>query len=428
MKIHDLMQRRHEIDAPREPLLIRMRDAYNSGDDAAFDKARAELEGYDARFKDESERLEKRVNQLAAIDAVDRGSRGTPLNGDAKLTSEIRTRFSVNRAIAAAAGLGVDAGFEREVQAELAKRAGRPAEGIYIPTEVFETRVLTTSTGSELVPTDHRPDQYISALTAASVVRSLGARVLSGLTGNLSIPRETDSPAIGWVAENAALSSDDADFDAVTLSPKHAGALSEFSRNMLLQASQDVESLLRQMLARNIALTIDRAAIKGGGSNEPVGVLGTSGIQKVTSPTSIFEAVAEAMAKADAENVGASRAILTTPEIRKIAATSLDLMGRPLGVNTVFHNLPTTFSNQVPKTLGGGAEHGLIYADWSELLIGVWSEIDILVNPFESTAYAKGNVSIRAMASVDVAVRHPKAFVSIEDVLTSTPAMPVEES
>jgi HK97 family phage major capsid protein len=248
--------------------------------------------------------------------------------------------------------------------------------------------------------------------------------VLSGLTGNLSIPRETDSPAVAWVAENAALSADDANFDAVTLSPKHAGALSEYSRNMLLQSSPDVEALFRQMLARNLALAIDRAAIQGGGSNEPDGVLATSGIQTVTAPISIFSAVADAVALADVENVGASRALLTTPEVRKIAALARDTLDRPYGVATIFHNVPTTFSNQVPKTLGAGAEHGLIYGDWSELLIGIWSEIDVLVNPFESTAYSKGNVQIRAMASVDCAVRHPKAFVSVEDVTTATEAMP----
>lgn len=407
MKTSDLIEQRAAIVA-------RMNEAHEADNSEAFTAAETELRAVDAK-----------LDRARKIDAADRAEVGKPINGDAKLDSEIRSRFRVTRAIAAAAGLGVDAGFEREVQAELAKRAGRPAEGIFIPTEVFETRVLTTATGSELVPTDHRPDQYISALTASSVVRGLGARVLSGLTGNLSIPRETDSPAIGWVAENAALSSDDADFDAVTLSPKHAGALSEFSRNMLLQASPDVEGLLRQMLARSIALTIDRAAIRGGGSNEPVGVLATSGIQTVASPASIFEGIAAAVAMADAENVGGSRAILTTPEIRKIAALALDITNRPIGVSTVFHDLPTTFSNQVPKTLGGGTEHGLIYGDWSELLIGVWSEIDILVNPFESAAYSKGNVAIRAMATVDVAVRHKKAFVSIEDVTTSTIAMPV---
>lgn len=406
MKTSDLIEQRAGIVA-------RMSAAHEADDNAAFETAETELRNLDAK-----------LDRLRKIDAAERQEAGIPLSGDSKLETELRTRFSVTRAIAHAAGLPVDAGFEREAQAELAKRAGRSPEGLFIPTEVFETRALTTSTGSELVSTDHRPDQYISALVASSIVRGLGARVLSGLRGNVSIPRETDSPAIGWVAENASLTPDDANFDAVTLAPKHAGALSEWSRNMLLQASPDVEALLRNMLARNLALTIDRAAIRGGGANEPVGVLATSGIQTVTSPTSIWEGIAEAVAKADAENVGAMRAILTTPELRKSAALARDVVNRPYGVPAVFHNLPTAFSNQVPKTLGAGAEHGLIYGDWSELLMGIWSEIDILVNPFESTAYAKGNISIRAMATVDIAVRHPKAFVSIEDVTTSTLAMP----
>ncbi|MFG1204403.1 phage major capsid protein [Xanthobacter aminoxidans] len=405
MKIADLLEKRASIVA-------RMNDAHGKDDDAAFSAAELELRDLDAKI----ERAKK-------IDAADRTEPGRPINGDPKLETEIRSKFRVTRALAGAAGLGVDWGFEREMQAEMAKRSGRPAEGIFIPTEVFETRVLTTSTGSELVPTDHRPDQYISALTAASVVRGLGARVLSGLTGNLSIPRETDSPAIGWVAEDAALNSDDADFDSVTLAPKHAGALTAYSRNMLLQASPDVEALLRQMLARNLALAIDRAAIKGGGANEPVGILATAGIQTVTSPASIFAGVTEAEGKADADNVGASRAILTTPELRAVARRVVDTLGRPMDVATVFNGIPTTFSNLVPKNLGGGTEHGLIYADWSELIVGVWSEIDILVNPYESTAYAKGNISIRAMATVDVAIRHKKAFVSVEDVTTSTDPM-----
>ena len=408
MKTSDLIEQRAAIVA-------RMETAHEKDDNATFEAAETELRNLDAK-----------LDRQRKIDAAERTELGTPINGDGTLDSEIRSKFKVTRALAGAAGLGVDWGFEREVQAELAKRAGRSPEGVFIPTELFETRVLTTSTGSELVPTEHRPDQYISALVASSVVRGMGARVLSGLSGNLSIPRETDSPAIGWVAENSALSSDDADFDSITLSPKHAGALSEWSRNMLLQASPDVEGLLRQMLARNLALAIDRAAILGGGTNQPKGVLATTGIQKITSPASLFDAVADAAALADVENVGASRGLLTTPEVRKIASKALDANGLPIGLDKVFGGVLATFSNQVPKTLGGtpGTEHGLIYGDWSELLIGIWSEIDILVNPFESTAYSKGNVSIRAMATVDCAVRHPKAFVSVEDVTTATPAMP----
>jgi hypothetical protein len=47
----------------------------------------------------------------------------------------------------------------------------------------------------------------------------------------------------------------------------------------------------------------------------------------------------------------------------------------------------------------------------------VWSELDILVNPFESAAYSKGNVQIRAMVTVDIAVRHPESFAAITDIV-----------
>lgn len=398
-----------ELLEQRAAIVVRMNTAHEADDTAAFNTAETELRGLDAK-----------IDRSRKIDAAERAEPGRPIHGDAQLDHELRSKFSLTRAIAGAAGLSVDWGFEREMQGELAKRAGRAAEGVFIPSEIFEIRVLTTSQASELVPTDHRPDLYVSALVSSSVVRGLGARVLNGLTGNVSIPRETDSPAVGWVAENQALTLDDANFDAVTLSPKHAGALAEWSRNMLMQASPDVETLHRQMLARNLALAIDRAAIKGGGSNEPVGVLSTVGIQTVTNPASLFEATHKAVALADVENVGTvSRALLTTPEMRQIAAMWTDQNGLPIEVAKVFGGEKTMFSNQVPKNLGAGTEHGFIYGDWSELLIGIWSEIDILVNPFESTAYSKGNVSIRAMATVDCGVRHPKAFVSVEDI---TPA------
>lgn len=410
MKTSDLIEQRAGIVA-------RMNTAHEADDNAAFEAAETELRNLDAKL----ERQRK-------IDAADRAEPGTPINGDSKLDREIRSRFSINRAIAGAAGLAVDWGFEREVQGELAKRAGRNAEGVFIPTECFETRVLTTATGSELVPTEHRPDQYISALVASSVVRGMGARVLSGLTGNLSIPREADSPAIGWVAENAALSADDADFDSITMSPKHAGALSEWSRNMLLQASPDVEGLLRQMLARNLALAIDKAAIKGGGANEPKGVLSTTGIQTLAFAESLFSTNAKAISKADIANVGFDRrGFLTTNGVKLAAMLARDGQGNPLGLSTIFHNEAVTFSNQVPTNLGSGTdEHGLIYGDWSELLIGIWSEIDILVNPFESTAYSKGNIAIRAMATVDCAVRHPAAFVSVTGADEGVAAYTVE--
>jgi len=406
MKTSDLIEQRAGIVA-------RMNTAHEADDNAAFEAAETELRNLDAK-----------LDRQRKIDAADRAELGTPINGDSKLDREIRSRFHIGRAIAGAAGLTVDWGFEREVQGELAKRAGRNAEGVFIPTECFETRVLTTATGGELVPTEHRPDQYINALVASAKVRSLGATVLSGLTGNLSIPRETDSPAIGWVAENAALTLDDANFDNITLSPKHAGALSEWSRNMLLQASPDVEALLRRMLARNLALAIDKAAINGSGTGaEPKGILNFAGIGNVAVGTNggalTGDLARDLIAAVDILDApGNSRAFLSTPAVKAGATKIKDGQGNYMGLPTVFAGERAEFSNSVPGDLTKGSGTGLsavIYGDWSELLIGIWSEIDILVNPFESTAYSKGNISIRAMATVDTAVRHVASFAAIKD-------------
>ena len=83
--------------------------------------------------------------------------------------------------------------------------------------------------------------------------------------------------------------------------------------------------------------------------------------------------------------------------------------------------MPNAFSNVVPSNLTKGTASGicsaLVYGNWSELLIGLWSELDVLVNPYSETAYSKGNVQVRAMMTVDIAVRHPASFAAILDLL-----------
>jgi HK97 family phage major capsid protein len=79
-------------------------------------------------------------------------------------------------------------------------------------------------------------------------------------------------------------------------------------------------------------------------------------------------------------------------------------------------DLPVYFSNQVAEKTGTPNTGKLILGDWSQVMLGIWSEVDILVNPFSETAYSKGNVLVRAMSTVDIAVRQPTAFVFAEDV------------
>ena len=79
-------------------------------------------------------------------------------------------------------------------------------------------------------------------------------------------------------------------------------------------------------------------------------------------------------------------------------------------------DLPLYSTNQVPAKAGSPATGRVILGDWSQVMLGIWSEVDVLVNPYDSTAYARGGVKVRAMATCDVAVRHPKAFVVADDL------------
>ncbi len=84
---------------------------------------------------------------------------------------------------------------------------------------------------------------------------------------------------------------------------------------------------------------------------------------------------------------------------------------------------PVQVTNLVPANLTKGSSSGvcsaLIFGNWSDLLLGYWSELDVLVNPYEATAYSKGNVQIRAMATMDVQVRQPASFAAIKDLTTA---------
>lgn len=360
--------------------------------------------------------LDRQIRAAKFLGDQERAAPATPINDDAH--PEIRSR-SIAETLRYAIGAPCDrAKVERE-QAFLEARAGQKAKGIFIATEALETRAAqTTGTSAAIVPESFRPDLFTSALTASTVLQSLGATVLTGLTGNVVIPRETGSPSVGWVNEDEALPTGNAAFDNVTLTPHHVGAITELSRQLLMQSSPAVDGIIRQMLSRNIALEIDRAALNGSGVGaEPRGLLNDPTVQSVPFATDLFTTAADMVAAADLANVGASRGFLATNGVKATAMKLRTADGLPIPYGATFHGEPVQFSNQAPNTLGADDdEHALVYGDWSDFLVGIWSQLDILVNPYAETAYSKGNILIRAMATVDFGVRRPASFVKASGV------------
>ncbi len=379
----------------------------SADESTTFDKLRGEIES-----------LESQEARQQFLEDAERRTSGTVIAGNGERSiADLERRVSVLRIVQAGMeGRALD-GAEAEYNREMERRNGRKAEGVYMPMSALEARVNLTSTASELVGTDHRADQYIEGLRDNLVARRLGVRVLSGLRGNVSIPKHGTSVTSGWVAENSALTASDMTFDNVSLAPKHVGALSEMSRQLIQQSDPSIERLLRDDLSYQIAKAIDTALIVGGGLNEPDGITTTLAAANGTLAGPTWAQVLEIIKDVEAANALGAHGWLMGPTAKAKLRGALKVTG-DAGAGFLLENgqmggYNVTTSNAVP---GGAGTSGVIFGDWSQAILGIWSELDLLVNPYESTAYARGGVMIRAMATVDAAIRHAESFVWADDV------------
>lgn len=375
----------------------------------------ADEQGKFNSLKGEITSLEADEQRASYMAEAERRMMGEPV-GDAHGT-KLEARVSVLKVLQSAINGTPLTGAELEYSQETERRTGRKAEGVFVPASLFEKRVNTTTSAPELIANDNRADLYIAPFRDALLARRLGVRVLSGLRGNVTVPKYGTGLTVGWVAENQAVPEGNMDFDSVSMTPKHVGGFTEMSRQLIQQSSPDVEQLVRDDLAYLVAKAIDTALIKGGGTNEPKGVLSTSGIQTANLATLSWANIAGMLQKLEVVNSTAVNWVTSSGVATKLRTTlkATGIAGY-LAEGGRVADLPLFVTTQVPDVTGTPNKGVAILGDWSQVMLGIWSELDILVNPYAETPYKRGGVLVRAMATCDIAVRHPEAFVVASDV------------
>ena len=385
------------------------------------------------------------VRPVASMPLVSSGGLG--------LSDNETHKFSLVRAINASISKDwSDAGFERECSRAVAKQRGVDTAGFFVPLEVqqrtpwLEGQVQerapyqtgTPVQGGNLVQTQLLYDNFIEALRNASQVMDAGALVLSGLTGNVDIPRRSGVTSTYWVAESGAITEAEATFDKVSLRPKTVGALSKLSRQMLLQATPAIEMLTRQDLMMQIGLAVDQAALSGSGiGNQPTGIANTAGIGSVvggangaTLSMDYIVQLEAALANSNAP-FGSRAYIANTKSIatlkKQVASTGAYIWtqtatGQRSGTPSDINGYSIRATNQARNTLTKGSSSGvcseIFFGSWNELIIGQWGVLEVLVNPYDSTGFTTGDVLVRAMQTMDIGVRHPVSFAVMSDALT----------
>ena len=280
------------------------------------------------------------------------------------------------------------------------------------------------------------PGEFIQFLYNQMRVKQLGARTIAGLRDNVSYPKQTGRATGSWVGENPG--SDVAD-SALTLgsiasSPKTYQSSSSYSRQLLAQAVIDVDTLVREDLARDLALAVDSVAIVGGGSNQPVGIVSTSGIQSYVVEADSGNGGALAwddivkmtalLETANADQLG-DGAWLTTPGVKsslKRTARLGNTIGLPIWADdSTVDGFRAASSNQVASngTKGSGSNlHTLIRGIFETLVIGMWgSGFELVVDPYRLKK--QGMIELTTFMLTDITVKYPVAFVVAQYVVTT---------
>jgi HK97 family phage major capsid protein len=351
------------------------------------------------------------------------GTAGTDTTkGEIGMSRQEVKRFSFLRAMAFLADpLDEEArnaaAFEREVSKEAQRKGGvKRGMGLTIPVDVLmadiygnkrDLTVGTPTAGGNLVATNLLAGSFIELLRKRMVTQRLGATTLNGLVGNIAIPRQSGGGTAYWVAESGAPTESAQTVDQVTMAPKTVGAFTDFSRKLVLQSSIDVEMMVRSDLTKVIGLEMDRAALYGSGSsNQPTGIKNQSGIN-----TSDFAADAPTWA----EVVGLETAVAADDADVGTLAYLVNATGRGSLKTTAKASNTAQFIWENGEVNGYRAEvsnqveaNDFWFGNWSDLVIGFWSGLDLIVDPY--TGSTSGTVRVVALQDVDVAVRHPESF------------------
>jgi len=322
-----------------------------------------------------------------------------------------------------------DARLERECSDEIARKVGKSSRGIYVPTEIFKRDLTqgTASAGGHVTPDVHRGDLFIDALRDGAKVLASGATVFRGLKGDIKIPKLTTKGTVGFVAENSAVSETNQAFSQVTMTQRDLGGYVDVSRQLMNNADPSIEQIIRNDMTSQIALKIDEVSYEGGGSNEPQGIIGTSGIGNVAIGTNggaiTYDATIDLIKEVAQDNaLKGNLAYHVTPEVvyqmrktPKVASTdSMMIMDQADALNgySVFQ------SSVLPKDLTKGTlsatAHAMIFGNWADLLVGFYSGLDVLVDPY--TGSSAGTVRLVFFQGLDIAVRHPESFSAILDI------------
>lgn len=356
----------------------------------------------DKMTKDETvtdnEVVEDEIEMETEKTEEEKETRNNEIKNHTKMNKEFRLIKAINdiannRSVDETAQAVVKAG------AEEMRKAGVSYGGqIQLPTSELRSAITVTAEGEDVVATEIY--DILEPLRAKNVLVAAGAKFITGLVGDVQVP-SMSAGNVSWEGETVSAKDGGQTFTAVKLSPKRLTAYVDISKQFLVQDSKSAEALIRQDIINAINSKLE-ATILGsavGTTTQPAGIF--NGKSKTTIAS--FKDVCDLEAKIeDANVIGECKYVMSNKAkaaLRNMAksakSTELVMEGGAIDGTAVLNT-----SNV--------EEQNVVYGDFSNLAIGQWGSIDLLVDPY--TKAADGQVRLVVNAFFDAKVLRDGAF------------------
>jgi HK97 family phage major capsid protein/HK97 family phage prohead protease len=291
----------------------------------------------------------------------------------------------------------------------------------------FAKRALESSvfTGAgAFVQTDVLGGSLIELLRNKTLLNSLGCINLTGLQGNVAIPKQTAAATSYWLDEATAVTRSQQTVGQVGLTPKRLSAGTAYTKQFLAQSSIDPEAFVRNDLMQILAIAKDLAGIAGQGGSQPLGIVNTPSVNTVT-----FSGAADLAhvlsfetkimtANADIGSMNWLTNITVRNKWKQIAQLGTTFPIFLCGPDNKANGYAMNVSNQVPITASVGSnsftvDNQVIFGAFNQAIMADWAGMDVVVDPYSLAL--QNQVAITVCILTDFAVRHAASFAVSTD-------------
>ena len=385
-----------------------------------------------ARMNELNSQIEKLTIEIEVLERSFKNSQFKPVAKNDGLTAEqreIAKSFSFQKVMSAIESRTSLSGFEAEMHDEAkaeARSFGGVVKGIGVPMKALDAMIQkramtagTNSAGGYGVQTN--VNSFISYLWNKTFMSQLGIVPMTGLTGNYSAPKE-GAVTGAWLTETGTASDEQPTLDQLLLTPKRLAVFIKVSKTLAIQSPDVADAMVMDMLMNAQATLLEKAVAKGGGTNEPTGIISTTGIGNVAMGTNggapTYAKIVDLIKTVSAANA-AGTGFLTTPTIAsKLLVTEqfTGTNGAPVNQNNTIAGYKLVASNNAPSGLTKGSSsdcHAIIFGDFSKVKVAQWGGLDLVIDPF---SLAESNLNkVIVNAYYDIGLEQAGAFAAIKD-------------